>query len=67
MKYCVGDDAAATKMLDHDALEQGRRHAGVPDRIRIHDDYRSSSANAQAGRLASLHPVRPEQQAFPLQ
>ena len=60
------DDTAIPKVLDHDALEQRGGHPGVPDRIRIHDDDGTPSANSQARCLPALHPIWSEQESFPL-
>ena len=67
MKYRVLDDAAVSQVLHHDALEQCRRDARVPDRIRIHDDDGTASANSEAGRLPSLHSCRAEQQPLAME
>src|SRR5262245_17648186 len=61
------DDASIAQMLDDDPLEQLRRDAAVPDALGVHDDDRPSGADAQAGRLASLDAVWPEQQTFALE
>ena len=55
------------QMLYYNALQQVRRHAGIPDAFRIHDDDRSAGAHAEAGRLAALHPTRTEKQTFALE
>jgi hypothetical protein len=60
------DHTALPKVLDHDAFEQRGGHPGVPDRIRIHDDDGTASANSQARCLPSLHPIRSEQESFTL-
>ena len=60
------DHTAIPKVLDHNALEQRGGHPGIPDRIRIHDDDGTASANSQARCLSSLHPIRSEQEAFTL-
>lgn len=54
------DDVTVAQMLDHDALEQLRRDAGVPDAIRIHDDDWAAGAHTQTGRLSSLDPIGTE-------
>src|SRR4051812_40500630 len=54
-------------MLDDDALEQGGRHAGIPNAVRIDDDDRSAATNAKAGRLATFDPIRAKQEPLPLQ
>jgi hypothetical protein len=60
------DHTAIPKVLDHDAFEQRGGDPGVPDRIRIHDDDGTASANSQARRLPSLHATRSEQESFTL-
>lgn len=61
------DDPPIAEMLDDDAFEQLRRHAGVPDAVRIHDDDRAAAANTKAGRFAAFHACGTEQQGFTLE
>ncbi len=67
MKHCLLDDLPVTQVLDDDPLQQRRRHPGIPDPLRVHDNDRTATANTQTWRLAALDPRRTEEQAFPLQ
>ena len=67
MEYRIFHDTAIPQMLDDDALEQLRRHASVPDALRVDDDDRPASAYAEARGLAPLHAARSEQKSFPLE
>lgn len=67
MKDGVLDNATVAQMLDDDALEQRGRHAGVPDALGIHDDDRSTGADAEAGRFAAFDATRAEEEPFALQ
>lgn len=67
MEYSFLDYAAVLEVLYHDPLEEVRCHAGVPDTFGIHHHDGSSLANAKAGSLATLYPIRSEQQPFALQ
>ena len=60
------DDSTVAQMLDDDALQEIGSNASVPDPLRIHGDDRSARADAEAWRLAALHPARAEEQPFPL-
>ena len=67
MKDRLLHDAPIAQVLDDDALEQRRGHAGVPDALRVHDDDRTAGAHAETGRLATLHATRTEEQPFALE
>ena len=55
------------EMLYHNALQQVRGHAGIPDTFRIHDDDRSGSADAQAWRLTALDALGSEEEILALE
>jgi hypothetical protein len=67
VKNGVFDDPAIPQMFDDDALQQGRRHTGVPDTVRIDDNDRTATTNAEARRLTAFDAGRTEQESFPLQ
>ncbi len=67
MKHRLLHHPTVAEMLDDDALEECRSHAGVPDALRVHDDNGSADAHAEARRLATLDATRPEQQSFALE
>jgi hypothetical protein len=66
VKYRVFDDVTVSQMLDHDALEQCLVHASVPNTFRINDDDWSTSADAEARCLTTLHSGVAEQQPLAL-
>lgn len=67
MKDRILDHLAVPEMLDDDAFEERRRDAGIPDRIRVHDDDGARRANPEARSLTPLDPGRAKQQALALQ
>jgi len=67
MEDRVRDWLPALQMLDHDSLKQSRSHSAVPDAIRINDDDRTITANAEAGRLSAFDTIGPEEKAFAVQ
>src|SRR3954467_9851711 len=67
MKYVIVYRLPMLQVLDHDALEERRRDAGVPHALRINDDDWPVAADAETRRFAAFHSLRAEQQIFPLQ
>lgn len=67
VKNGLVDHAAVPEMLHDNTLQQRRRDAGIPDRIRVDDDDWAFRANAEAWRLAPLDACRPEEQALALE
>ena len=55
------------EMLYHDALQQVRGHAGIPDAIRIHDDDGPCRADAEAWRFAALDALGAEEKILALE
>src|SRR5215213_2338774 len=66
VKHGFLDHATVPEVLDDDALEQLGGHARVPDALRVDDDDGTAGADSQTGRLAALHPARPEEQVLAL-
>ena len=67
MKDRFFDDSTVSQVLHDDALEERGRHAGIPDRIRIHDDDGAARANTEARCLPALDPARAEEKPFPME
>ena len=61
------DDSSQLEVFHHDSLENLGAHPRVPDAFRIHDNDRTSSTYAKAGRFASLHSRRTEQKTLALE
>ena len=67
MKDRVLDDAPVAQMFNDDPFEEGRRDAGIPHPLGVHDDDRTGGADAEARCFAPLHATRPKEQSFALQ
>src|SRR3954471_13976251 len=63
VEYRFLHDLSITQVLHHDPLEELRRYTGVPDAFRVHHHDGAAHAHAQAGRLATFHPPRSEEQS----
>jgi hypothetical protein len=66
MEYRFSYRSAFFQMLDHDSLEQVRRHTAIPDSIRVHHDDRSIATDAEARRLPALDSVGSEEKILTL-
>ena len=67
MKDSLLHHAPIAQMFDHDALEELRRDAGVPDAFGIDHHDRAAGADAETGRLSAFDPRWSEQQIFALE
>src|SRR5688572_16759747 len=67
MEYGLLDGPSTLQVLRHDPFEKLRSDVAVPDAFRIHDDDRTTPAHAEAGRFATLHASRTEEQSFALE
>lgn len=67
MKHGILDDAPVLQVLDDDALEERGGHVCVPDAFGVHHHDRTTRADAEAWRFATLDPRGPEQETFSLQ
>ena len=64
IKNCIFDDAAVSKMLNDDSLEELRSDASVPHPLWVDNENRSTGADAEAWRLAALHAPWTEKEAL---
>ena len=67
MKNGLVDRIPLFEMLDHDALQQFRRHSRIPNTFRVYDHNRSITAYAEARRLTALHATRAEEKILSLE
>src|SRR5258705_2070510 len=67
MEDSLFDRLPVLEVLDHDALQQRRRHFGIPDTLRIDDDDRTIAADAEARCLAALDALWTKEQILALQ
>ena len=65
MKDRVLDNPAVTQMLDDNALQQGRRHPGVPNAVWVDDDDWATAANPQTWCFSALDAGRTKKEPFP--
>ena len=67
MENGLSNGLAVPEVLDDDSLQQSRRDLEVPGALRIHDDYRSVAADAEARSFTALDALRAEEQILSLQ